>query len=101
MVLSLTTHHDGGALWVADSAGSVTMIHQGQTVAGRLQDIAEPFVFPARTVLHATQPWSEPKRVVLVAFTPIGTLSLQDGFNPHKGVQKRIQDYFPMQTVTN
>ena len=100
MVLSLTTHQRGGALWVADSAGSVTMFHQGRAVQGRLQDISEPFIFPARTVLHDTQPWFEPKRVVLVAFTPIGTLTLQNSFNPHKGIQKRIQDYFPTRTTT-
>ena len=102
LVLSLTEHEGGGGLWVADPLGQVTMIHQGLSLKGRVQDISEPFIFPARNVLHATQPWTEPRRTILVAFTPIGTLTLQShNLNPHKVRQTRIQDYFHSTNLAN
>ena len=61
MVLLITEGLQGGHLWIADSAGTHNMLFQGQEVAGRIQDISKPFIFPARTVLHATQGWDEGK----------------------------------------
>ena len=45
-------------------------------------------------MLRATEPWRHGRRVVLVAFTPIGTLSLQTDFNPHAARQLQIPDFF-------
>ena len=100
MVVALTTHQSGGELWVAEPAGKITMIHQGLAIQGRAQDVSTPFVFPARSVLHATMPWNEPRRVILVSFTPIGTLTLQNNFNPHRNTQRRIHDYFGQKEPT-
>ena len=93
-VVRLTTDHQGGDLWVADSQGHVLMSHQGHQVKGRIQCILEPYVFSARTHLHATEPWQRGRRVILVAFTPIGTLSLQSDFCPYGPKQSRISDFF-------
>ena len=95
LVVALTAHEGGGGLWVADSEGTVIQLHQGTRVPGIIQSLDAPFQFSARTRLHATQPWSESRRVVLVAFTPLGSLNLQStGYPEHKSKQSRIQDYF-------
>ena len=94
LVVRLTTDLQGGDLWVADSQGHVLMSHQGLQVKGRIQCILEPYVFSARTLLHATEPWRLGRRVILVAFTPIGTLSLQNDFNPYGPKQSQISDFF-------
>ena len=95
MVVALTPHVNGGGLWIADSEGDVFQLLQGRRIPGRVQDLQEPYVFSARTHLHATQPWVEDRRVVVVAFTPLGTVAIQDtGFLPSNLNQSRISDYF-------
>ena len=58
-------------MWVASGLGEHCRDFQGQKVKGRIQDISQPFIFSARSTLHATQDW-EPNnnRLVLVACTP-------------------------------
>ena len=95
LVIALTEHENGGGLWLADPDGPVTQIHQGLRVPGVIQHLDRPFRFSARSRLHATQPWKEPRRVVLVAFTPLGSLDLQStGYPEHRAKQSRIHDFF-------
>ena len=95
MVVALTHHSKGGGLWVADCKGDVFQLFQGRKVPGRIQSLHEPYVFSARSHLHATQPWEESRRVIVVAFTPLGTVSLQDtGYFPGNLNQSRISDFF-------
>ena len=94
LVLALTSHSQGGGLWVFDPTGQHQQIHNGQVLAGRVQALDQPFQFAARTTLHATQPWSESRRVILVAFTPIGSLSLQNPVPSQTRRQTRIHDFF-------
>ena len=66
----------GGGLWVADPAGSTEVQHLGQDLKGTVYDVQEyPLVFPARSKLHATMPWTGAERLVLVAFTTLNSLS--------------------------
>lgn len=94
MIICLTNHVDGGGLWVADTSGPEYQDFEGVSIAGRFVQLDEAFRFPARSVIHATQPWQEKQRIVVVGFTPIGTLALQYP-PPLKPVrQTRIPDFF-------
>ena len=94
LVLALTTHSQGGGLWVFDPEGRHQQVHNGQVLAGRIRLLDQPFQFAARTTLHATQPWTESRRVILVAFTPIGSLSLQNPALFQTQRQTKIHDFF-------
>ena len=96
LVTVLTSHDAGGGLWLYDPKGTVFVTHQGRQLPGVIHDLRTPCVFHARSVLHATQPWREHKRVIMVGFTPIGTLALQDPTVPrlHTQRQSRISDFF-------
>ena len=88
LVYRLTQHAWGGHLWIASPEGLSRREFQGQQVTGRIQRIDEPFVFSARSHLHATEDWPPlEERVVLVAFTPLKSLAsqhqLQHPKNPH------------------
>ena len=102
MIVALTEHENGGGLWVYDQGGEVRQVFQGRQLPGRIVDISCPYVFSARSLLHATQPWHESRRVVLVAFTPIGSLALQHPPSfPAQTRQSRIPDFFGLSTLTD
>ena len=64
----------GGNLWVADAKGSCSMTIHGTKVQGKVVDCTnQPFLFPSKSKLHATEPWLGDRRIVLVAWC---TLSL-------------------------
>ena len=102
MIVALTEHQNGGGLWVYDHNGGVYQLFQGRQLPGRTINVQNPFVFSARSLLHATEPWKEARRVVLVAFTPIGSLTLQQPPTLQSAPrQSRIYDFFGVSTRTD
>ena len=104
LVIALTQHTDGGGLWLHELGGSVFRDFQGRSLPGKIVPLDAPCIFPARSQLHATQDWQEERRVVMVAFTPIGTLSFQEpqlGRPAHAARQTSIHDYFWLSTPSD
>ena len=72
----LTPRGQGGDLWLADASGTSAMNIHGTRVWGRIEPCHErPFIFKSKTQLHATQPWEAPRRLVLVAWSTLSTVS--------------------------
>ena len=68
----LTNSQTGGNLWLADPKGSEEMLVNGSKVYETIVPCHEqPVNFSSKTKLHATQPWTGARRLVLVAWTPI------------------------------
>ena len=72
----LTPRGQGGDLWLADASGTSAMTIHGTRVWGRIEPCHEcPVTFKSKTQLHATQPWEAPRRLVLVAWSTLSTVS--------------------------
>ena len=100
--VTLTDHESGGGLWISDPQGDTFQVFQGGLLPGRIQSLSDPYVFSARSILHATQPWRETRRVVLVAFTPLGSVKAQaTGFWPRNVRQKTLHDFFHQASRTD
>ena len=64
------SHHVGGELWIADPQGTDFQEMENVFQAGRRHHVSATGVFfDGRQVPHATCPWTEGNRVVLVAYT--------------------------------
>ncbi|CAE7741433.1 unnamed protein product [Symbiodinium sp. CCMP2456] len=68
MVMALTTAFTGGELWVEHNQGTTTMYRNGAPHRGIQIDIASPFVFSAKRVLHGTCRW-EGSRMTIAAYS--------------------------------
>ncbi|CAE7227014.1 pol [Symbiodinium microadriaticum] len=68
MLLALTTNFTGGELWIEHEYGTHTKYRNGVPFKGVQVDLASPFVFSAKRVLHGTCRW-EGTRMVLAAYS--------------------------------
>ena len=63
----ITKTVSGGNLWSADASGDTFMSFQGMQVPGPCHEA--PITFSGKTKLHATEPWTGPRRLVLLAWS--------------------------------
>ena len=83
----ITKTVSGGNLWIADASGDTFMSFQGMQVPGRVHPCHEaPITFSGKTKLHATEPWTGPRRLVLLAWStnhldPLTSRHLKDELN--------------------
>ena len=104
----LTLETVGGNLWVANDKGSSIRVFQGRNIKGTIVECHhQPYVFSSKQVIHATDNWTGPRRLVLTAWTVMSSHNTQDvrnllhenfGFpmprahKPLEGGQKTLHD---------
>ena len=88
----------GGGLWNSCKGGPDTREHNGTLVQGlNLTAQAQPIVFDARRLLHASQNWpNNARRVVLIAWTVISVRTLPCGV-----VQQLTEVGFPVPSTAD
>eukprot|EP00439_Symbiodinium_sp_Y106_P001906 s8935_g1.t1 len=75
MIMSLTQGHQGGELWLAHDKGDATMLCNGIPQKGIKIDVTTPFLFSAKSIMHATCEW-QGDRVVIAAYSTANSVSV-------------------------